>query len=303
MRREYLAAMAAVMTLAACGQADSASYMEADYAAGVGAGAPAPKPAPPAMDEARSIVQVAGPALRPVQADAMLIRNGMASIEVDSLEIGIEAVRALAESLGGYVANTALEMGEQRVRRATLELRIPADRFDAALTGLEPIGSVESVNIDAQDVGEEYVDVTARLANARRLEERLIELLDRRTGELEDVLAVERELARVREESERLQGRIRWLESRVATSTLTVMLHEPTPLLAGAPGENPIVDALRDAWRNFVGFIAGGIAALGWLLPLAAVLALVTWVLRRVVPPLRWRRRAAQMPSNSGVEI
>ena len=42
-----------------------------------------------------------------------------------------------------------------------------------------------------------YVDLTARAANVERLERRLIDLLARRTGKLEDVLAVERELARV----------------------------------------------------------------------------------------------------------
>jgi hypothetical protein len=239
------------------------------------------------------------------QQDAMLIRTGSVTIEVDSLETAVEAVRRLAEAAGGYVTNSETQVGAERTRRATLELRVPADRFDEALGGLDPIGRVESVNVDAQDVGEEYVDVSARLANLRRLEDRLIGLLASRTGDLEDVLAVERELARVREESERLQGRMRWLESRVATSTLTVRLHEPSPLLAGKPGQSVIGDAVRDAWRNFVGFIAGGIAALGWLLPLAAVATLIGWAVRRAARTLGWRRArpAAQVPSNSDVEM
>ena len=60
------------------------------------------------------------------------------------------------------------------------------------------------------------------MATARRLEERLVALLATRTGRLEDVLAVERELARVREESERDQGRLRYLGRCVATSSLSV---------------------------------------------------------------------------------
>jgi hypothetical protein len=55
-----------------------------------------------------------------------------------------------------------------------LELKIPAQRFDQALNGLATLGKVESVNATAEDVGEEYVDITARVNNAHRLEDRLI---------------------------------------------------------------------------------------------------------------------------------
>jgi hypothetical protein len=72
----------------------------------------------------------------------------------------------------------------------------------AADSTFEPLGDVESVNIGSEDVGEAYADMEVRLANGRRLEQRLLELLATRTGSLEDVLAVERELARVRQEIE-----------------------------------------------------------------------------------------------------
>jgi len=83
---------------------------------------------------------------------------------------------------------------------------VPAGRFDEVVAGLRPMGRLESVNVNAQDVGEEYVDVTARIDNARRLEQRLIGLLATRTGKLKDVLDVEQTLARVREEIERYEG-------------------------------------------------------------------------------------------------
>lgn len=150
----------------------------------------------------------------------MIIRNGQVSIEVDSLEIAIDAVQNLATSLGGYTGNTSLTAGAYTVRSATLELKIPSARYENALSRLSPIGKVESQSSTAQDVGEEFVDVTARQANAHRLEERLIALLATRTGTLEDVLAVERELARVREEVERYEGRLRYLRAHVATCTL-----------------------------------------------------------------------------------
>jgi hypothetical protein len=207
-------------------------------------------------------------------APSMLIRTGAASIEVDKLDPAIIKVRQLATQLGGYVANSSISGGRDQVRSATLELKIPAARYDQAIGGLGGLGKVESVNTNVEDVGEEYVDITARVTNAKRLEERLVNLLATRTGKLEDVLAVERELARVREEIERYEGRMRFLRTRAAMSTLSITVHEHFPLLGQHPGDNPIIGAFKSAWRNFVSFISGLIAISGILIPLAALLGL-----------------------------
>lgn len=230
------------------------------------------------------------PAQLPSAPDAMIIRNGHVIVEVDSLEPAIERVRQLTLSLGGSIGNLTMHAGEAQVRSATIEMKVPAARFDEALTGLSPLGDVEQSNTTAQDVGEEFVDISARVANAKRLEARLIDLLANRTGRLEDVLAVERELARVREEIERYEGRLRFLSSRVATSTILTTVHEPKPLVASRPGTNIIAEAFRDMWRNFVGFIAAMIESLGLLIPLAAL----TWIGWHVVK--RWRHANAGSP-------
>ena len=224
-----------------------------------------------------------GPGTPAVSLNPMLIRTGTATVQVDSLEQGIAQVRALAQRVGGIVGNTTISSGARTARQATVELRIPSMNFDRAVTGLAPIGRVEQVNVTAEDVGEEFTDVTARVANARRLEARLLDLLDRRTGRLEEVLNLERELARVREEIERYEGRLRYLRTRTSISVLTINLHEPQAVL-GSPGDRPIRDAFRDAWRNLVDMLAGLIAASGILIPLGLLL----YGLWRAV---RWMRR------------
>ena len=93
---------------------------------------------------------------------------------------------------------------------------------------------------------------------------------------------MERELARVREEIERYEGRLRYLRTRAAVSTLTVTVHEPSPIVGRYEGANPIADAFRAMWRNLVGFVAGLIAALGWLIPIALIVAGIWWLLRRL---------------------
>jgi len=219
-------------------------------------------------------------------SSSMIIRTGYAGVEVDSLDAAIARVRQLAQRVGGFVANTEVQGGKDQLRTASLEVKVPSDRFDEALAGLAPIGKVESVNVNAQDVGEEYVDIAARVENAHRLEARLIALLANRTGKLQEVLSVERELARVREEIERYEGRMRFLRARVALSTLTITVHERAPIIVPVAGDGPIVNAFRDAWRNFVGFVATIISSLGVLIPLG-VLVFLGWLgVRRLVP---WR--------------
>jgi len=224
-------------------------------------------------------------ALPPVSAadiSNMVIRTADVSIEVDSLERAVARIRELAAQFGGYVANTDITTGKNQLRNATLEVKIPATRFEQSLAGLTPIGKLESVSVQAEDVGEQFVDVSARMDNAQRLERRLIDLLATRTGKLKDVLDVEQALARVREEIERYEGRIRYLRAHAAMSTLSVTVHEPVPIVASV-GRSPISEAFRQAWRNFVGLLALAVQSLGVVLPLGLIAA-VAWVVTR-----RWR--------------
>ena len=221
----------------------------------------------------------------------MVIRTATASIEVTKLDAAIQQVRQLAERLGGYVGNAATHTGQGQIRSATIELKIPAPRFDEAVSGLSPFGEVESVNVQAEDVGEEFVDLTARTTNAKRLEERLLALLAARTGKLEEVVQVERELARVREEIERIDGRLRYLRSRVSMSTLTVTIHEPASVLPPRVGPSIISEAFRQAWRNGVEFVAALIAGLGWLVPLSGIATVLYLTWRRF-----GRRPSAPLP-------
>jgi hypothetical protein len=218
-------------------------------------------------------------------ATRLIVRTGQASIEVDSLEPAMTELRRIVQRAGGFVADASVQSGRNQLRQATLELKVPSTRFDELTEGLQPIGRLEFVNVGAEDVSEEFVDLTARVANGRRLEERLVELLRTRTGKLQDVLSVERELARVREEIERMEGRLRYLQTSAQLSTLSVSLHEPVPIVA-THGPGPIVEAFRAAWRNFVGVLAGAIASLGFVVPVLAF----GWGV--VVVGRKWRRTA-----------
>jgi len=295
MFRRFLVAATAAALVVACSKRESGAPSEPAVAPGVSEAAMEAAPAPMASRAAGETPPATMPTSvsRDSVVPSMIIRTGQAYIEVDSLEVGVAQVQRLARTVGGYIANSAIQSGQGQQRSATLEIKVASARYDEALSGLTGIGKLLSSTTNAQDVGEEFVDVTARVSNARRLEERLVTLLATRTGKLDDVLAVERELARVREEVERYEGRLRFLRSKVAVSTLTVTVAERGPVV-GQPGSNVLVEAFKQAWRNFVAVIAGGIELLGGLLPLLALAVLVVLGWRRW---RRWRRVRLDTPS------
>jgi Domain of unknown function (DUF4349) len=217
----------------------------------------------------------------------LIVRTGQAVIEVDSLEPAIAELRRIAQRVGGFVADASVQSGRNQLRSATLQLKVPSAHFDDLTLALGPLGRLQSVNVNAEDVSEEFVDITARVANSRRLEDRLVELLRTRTGKLQDVLTVEHELARVREEIERMEGRLRFLKASAQLSTLSVSLSEPPPLVASHPGRSVLGEAFKTAWRNFVALLAGVIASLGFVVPLV----IIGW--SAVLGSRRYRRRPA----------
>ena len=131
-------------------------------------------------------------------------------------------------------------------RTLTATLHIPAAQLDAAMSTLKSIGRVVDEAQSGEDVTEQVVDVTARLANARNTEKRLTDLLQKRTGDLADVLAAEREIARVREEIERFDAQRQALGRRVTYATLNLeIVEEPRATLNLGP--RPLPGRFREA--------------------------------------------------------
>ena len=242
---------------------------------------PATSPAPVANRPAAT-VEVGGP-LPPASdpAGAMLVRHGEAIVEVRHIDDAVATIRQTAQQFGGFVANTTIRNGKDEQPSASLEIRVPTAQFDAALGALRTLGKVETVTANAEDVGEEYVDLGARAANARRVEARLVEMLASRTGKLSDVLTVEQELARVRQEIERHDARLRYLERRATLSSLNVTLHQPLALI-DRPRPGPIVEAIALAWERTLGMIAWCIASLGIIVPLGVLVGIGVAFWRRI---------------------
>jgi hypothetical protein len=135
-------------------------------------------------------------------------------------------VEALAKRFAGYVAGSTVTGLPGRPRSGQWTIRVPVDRYEEFLAAVQKLGEVHRVSTDSKDVSEEYYDLESRIRNKKREETRLLELLADATGKLEEVLSVERELARVREEIERMEGRVRVLDNLTALTMVKLTVNE-----------------------------------------------------------------------------
>ncbi|HEX4454717.1 MAG TPA: DUF4349 domain-containing protein [Kofleriaceae bacterium] len=226
--------------------------------------------------------------------DRKVIRTGKLEVVIATYESARTQIEAIVKASGGYIDSTRVERAESRVSDATIVIRIPADSFESILPQLRQLGEVASETTNAADITDQYVDTEARLASDQQLEKRLLELAAARNGNLEQILGVERELARVRGEIESYQGHLKMWNDQVSLSTLTLELSTKRAELP--PPESPTLGsqtkgAFHDSVAALRGFgewcLINGVALLPWLVVLIPGFFIARRFLRRLLRGIR----------------
>ena len=215
-------------------------------------------------------------------AERQLIRTGDLRVTVDSFEEADAEARSIAEEYGGFVSDSTRETherGDENYTVGSLTIRVPSEDFDAAMADLEALGTVERSTTESRDVTDRIADLEARLENRRAERDRLRELYEE-ANTTEDVLAVQRELADVQAEIERMETQLASLEERVALSTIRVELHEEPPgpsTLSTAWYDTGVVTAFLESVRGLGTVLRAMVVGAAYAAPyvLAASLPLV----------------------------
>jgi hypothetical protein len=214
--------------------------------------------------------------------DRKIISTAQLQLEVGNVQTAFNKMTNITLQQGGFISGSSIHGYEER-KNGQMTVRVPQKNFYIAIEQIEALGTVKSREIKGQDVTEEYVDISARLGNLQKQENRLSEIL-KMANTVKDVLEVERELERVRGEIERLTGRMNYLEQSIEMSTITVNAHEPEPFFE----DWGITDALKQAVSGFFNSINGLIVFTGNILPIAVYLIVVIFigmgVKRKVMP-------------------
>ncbi len=155
----------------------------------------------------------------------MVIRTAELALTTTDFDQARTRVEEILRRHNGYLGDLNVSGTTNSARTLTTTLRVPAGQLDVAMAELKTLGHVESESQKGEEVSQQYVDLQARLLNARNSERRLTDLLQR-TGKLSDVLEVEQAIESVRENIERMEAEKKNLEKQVAFSTMSMKVME-----------------------------------------------------------------------------
>lgn len=183
-------------------------------------------------------------------ADRKIIRNAEITIEVPSTTDAQHQVTSIAETHGGFIVTSEAKQREsndpaQRTLDIKLVVRVPSNQFGRAFDEIKKLaGNTPSENVTSQDVTEDFIDLEARIKTQKALEVQFLEIM-RQANKIADALEVQRQIAEVRTDIEKLEGRKRFLENRSSLSTINVNIQTPKPVITVT--ETGFRQSLREA--------------------------------------------------------
>jgi hypothetical protein len=224
-----------------------------------------------------------------------IIRTASLTVEVKDVPEALASARTTAEDAGGYVGEETTGRDADGHEHTRVVLRVPVERYDEVLTGLQGTGRLVDRTAKAVDVTDQVVDVDSRITSQRASVGRIRALMDKAT-KLSDVVALEGELSSRQADLEALLARQASLKDRTSLATVTLSLSR-TPVKHAAGDDTPgLTDALAGGWHVFAAVLRWIALALAAALPFAALGALLVPLWLRVVRP-RLPRRAGSAPA------
>jgi Domain of unknown function (DUF4349) len=161
-----------------------------------------------------------------VTANRKLIRNAQVELEIISFDDAVQKITAFANEDRGYIATTSSQKQANGKLKGEIVVKVLPENLDRFLQKLRGLGELKNQTLGTEDITKAYFDTDSRLKNARVMEQRLIDMLKKKSDDINDLLQVEKELGRVREQIEQMQGELKFWDSRVQFATVAISLAE-----------------------------------------------------------------------------
>jgi len=228
-----------------------------------------------------------------------IIRNANLTLELASPVENQRKIFSIAESHGGFVVTS--EMTQQTTEdkskpqmSVNLIVRVPASQFDQVVEEIRQVGNrIIQEKRTGQDVSEEFIDLEARIKNQKALENQFLEIM-KRAGKVADALEVQTQLADVRTEIEKLEGRKRFLENQASLSTINVTLQTPTQIVTAVGFWYNVRSAFADGVDVAAAIILFLIRAIIALFPVLVLIILPVALIAKFGVKVVRRRRASE---------
>jgi hypothetical protein len=216
--------------------------------------------------------------------DKKIIKNGNLSLKVSSADDASQKIANIAKANGGEVTSSNFYQAAKNVKSGTVTVKIPVANFEKAFNDLKKVATlVVQESTTGQDVTEQYADLQAQLRNKQAEEQSFAKILER-SGTIDEVLKVTRELSRVRGEIERLQGRIKFMDSQTDMSSISISLTEDSNITfsdSWRPWQvvKETFNALVKDIQKFVNFL---IVLIIQVIPVLVLYVLIFYVIYRI---------------------
>ena len=229
------------------------------------------------------------------QSNRKIIRNAELGLEAESPEETQRRITGIAESKNGFVVESQQSSSDARLTTrdvVNMTIRIPADQFQATLDEIrQAAGRVITETVKGQDVTEEFIDIEAQMKAKKALEAQFMEIM-KRANTVEDALDVQRQLADVRGEIERIEGRLGFLENQSALSTIKIRIQTPAAISSNTTGFTyRLTESFGDGVDIALNFVLGLVTLVIGSLPFALFIGLPGVVVGRWM----WRRQKQPM--------
>lgn len=219
-------------------------------------------------------------ALEPVAEDSRkLIRTASLTIRTAQYDADLDALTQLVKNVGGYIEST-YQSGDREngsTRSSSMTLRIPSEKLDEFLNGLDGVGRVVDRSESSTDMTVQYADNEARLATLRAKMERLNELLEK-AETVEELISIESAIADTQYSIDSYETRQRTIDRQVDMSEVDVYLREDSPVEIASEmslGER-ISRAFQTSVEGFGRFMRNMLVFLVMALPALGLIAVVT---------------------------
>jgi PKD repeat protein len=188
--------------------------------------------------------------------DRMVVNNGNMTLIVEDIPDTLDEINQIAQSYNGYVVNSNNWKSGERIY-GYISIRIPAGSFSDVMDIIAQLAvEVSAKSTSAQDVTEQYVDLTSRLSNLETTRDQLLAIMAE-AEEIEDILAIQMQLTDIGEQIEQIKGQMQYLEQTSATSLISVNLEQAKLEVKFTAGT---VNAETGVGVQFIPDVVGGFA-------------------------------------------
>lgn len=234
--------------------------------------------------------------IRAIDNERKIIKAGSTTIETVKFEESLNSILKEIEEKGGYIENSNIhgssdknQLYNDNVKRnysenrsASIIARVPKEAFDGFLKDASKFGNVISKSVNGEDVTAQYFDTEARLKTLKIQEERILELL-KKSGDLKDIIELEKRLSELRFEIESLTGTLKKWDNMVSYSQVSINLievveltpNEKTPITLG----DKIIAALKNSTKGLIDLCKSFLVFIALILPYVVVIIAVAFLI------------------------